>query len=108
MSTGWVYLIVAGLFEIGFTTAMNFTGRGKWLAETAFLVCVVLSFTFLEMATKTIPIGIAYAVWTGIGATGTVLISTVVFKQPITMMQIGFIVLLIGAVVGLKLTGAKA
>lgn len=108
MSAGWIYLFIAGLFEIGFTTAMAYTGKDKWLAEIAFLVCIVLSFTFLQMATKTIPIGIAYAVWTGIGATGTVLISTLVFKQPITTMQIGFIVLLIGAVVGLKLTGAKA
>ncbi len=105
MSIGWIYLLIAGVFEVGFTTAMNFTGKGRWLAEAAFLICIVLSFTFLQMATKTIPIGIAYAVWTGIGATGTLIISTLVFKQPITGMQIGFVVLLIAAVAGLKLTG---
>lgn len=104
MSIGWVYLIIAGAFEVGFTTAMNFTGKGKWLAEAAFVACIVLSFTFLQMATKTIPIGIAYAVWTGIGAAGTLAMSTLVFKQAITPAQIGFVVLLIGAVAGLKLT----
>jgi len=107
MSIGWIYLLIAGVFEVGFTTAMNFTGKGKWLAEAAFLVCIILSFTFLQMATKTIPIGIAYAVWTGIGAAGTLAISTLVFKQPITGLQIVFVLLLIGAVAGLKLTAAK-
>jgi multidrug transporter EmrE-like cation transporter len=107
MSLGWIYLVVAGLFEVGFTTAMNFTGKGKWLGEIAFLFCIALSFTFLQMATKTIPIGIAYAAWTGIGAAGTLAVSTLVFKQPITPLQMGFVVLLIVAVAGLKLSGAK-
>lgn len=107
MSLGWIYLVVAGLFEVGFTTAMNFTGKGKWLGEIAFMACIALSFTFLQMATKTIPIGIAYAAWTGIGAAGTLAVSTLVFKQPITPVQIGFVLLLIVAVAGLKLSGAK-
>lgn len=107
MSLGWIYLLIAGVFEVGFTTAMNFTGKGKWQAEAAFVVCIVLSFTFLQMATKTIPIGIAYAVWTGIGAAGTLAISTLVFKQPITGLQIVFVLILVGAVAGLKLTAAK-
>jgi multidrug transporter EmrE-like cation transporter len=109
MSIGWVYLLIAAVFEVGFTTALTFTGKGKgkWLAELAFLVCIVLSFSFLQQATKTIPIGIAYAVWTGIGAAGTLAVSTLVFKQPITGLQILFVLLLIGAVAGLKLTAAK-
>jgi quaternary ammonium compound-resistance protein SugE len=107
MSIGWAYLLVAGLFEVGFTTAMSYQGRAKWIAEIAFIICIVLSFTFLQMATKTIPVGIAYAVWTGIGAAGTLLISTLVFKQPITGWQIAFVILLIAAVAGLKLTAAK-
>jgi quaternary ammonium compound-resistance protein SugE len=103
-----MYLVIAGVFEVGFTTAMNFTGKGKWMGEAAFVVCIILSFTFLQMAVKTIPIGIAYAVWTGIGATGTLAVSTLVFKQPITGMQIVFVLILVGAVAGLKLTSAKA
>lgn len=106
MQIGWAYLMVAGIFEVGFTTAMGFTGKGRWLAEAAFLVCIVLSFTFLQMATKTIPIAIAYAVWTGIGAVGTLLISTLLLKQSLSGAQIGFVLLLIVSVTGLKLTGA--
>lgn len=107
MSVGWVYLLIAGLFEVGFTTAMTLSGKGKWLAQAAFVVCIILSFTFLQLAIRTIPIGIAYAVWTGIGAAGTLAISTLLFKQPITGLQVFFVLLLIAAVAGLKLTGAK-
>lgn len=108
MSLGWGYLLIAGLFEVGFTTAMHFTGKGKWLAEAAFLACIVLSFAFLQMAAKTIPIAIAYAVWTGIGAAGTLAVSTLWLKQPLSAAQIGFVILLIAAVAGLKLTSGRA
>lgn len=107
VTQAWGILVLAGLFEVGFTTAMNWTGKGKWWAEAMFLACVITSFALLEAATKTIPIGIAYAVWTGIGAVGTLLVSTLIFRTSLTIWQIGFVLLLIAAVIGLKLTGAK-
>jgi quaternary ammonium compound-resistance protein SugE len=107
MSLGWVYLVVAGLFEVGFTTSMTFAQRGEKWGWPLFFVCISLSFWFLNLATKTVPIGIAYAVWTGIGAAGTLFVSAALLKAPITPAQTGFVLLLIAAVAGLKLTAAK-
>lgn len=103
----WIVLLLAGLFEVGFTTFMTLQAKGHKWAFAGFLVCVMTSFTLLEQATRTIPIGIGYAVWTGIGAVGTLLVSTLVFRAAITPAQIGFVGLLIFAMIGLKLTGAK-
>lgn len=100
----WLILIVAGLFEVGFTTCLklsqNFTNL-KWSA--AFFACIVLSFTLLNKATQTIPLGTGYAVWTGIGAVGTVIIGIIFFREPSDFWRIFFIFLLIGSVIGLKL-----
>lgn len=109
ISTGWLYLLAAGAFEVGFTTAMRLSKNGNWIAQTAFIVCVILSFSFLSEAIKTIPLGIAYAVWTGIGAAGTLILSVFFFKEPINAIQIGFVMLLIISIVGLKFfSGANA
>lgn len=100
----WLILIVAGLFEVGFTTCLklsqNFTNI-KWSA--GFYICIILSFTLLNKATQTIPLGTGYAVWTGIGAVGTVIIGIVFFREPSDFWRIFFIFLLIGSVIGLKL-----
>lgn len=100
----WIYLFIAGLFEIGFTTSLkmsdNFTNRW-WSA--IFFVCISLSFHFLNKAIQSIPIGTGYAVWTGIGAIGTVLIGIVFFKEPSDFWRLFFIFLLIGSILGLKL-----
>ena len=70
----WIYLVLAGLFEIGFTTSMRYLGWPlKLVPFAAFLVCSIASFWLLISAMKAIPLGTAYAVWTGIGAAGTVL-----------------------------------
>lgn len=104
MSIGWAYLLIAGLFEVGFTTAMTFAQRGAVWGWPLFAVCISLSFHFLNAATKTVPIGIAYAVWTGIGAAGTLFVSAALMKAPISAAQTGFVLLLIASVIGLKLT----
>jgi quaternary ammonium compound-resistance protein SugE len=100
----WVYLIVAGLFEVAFTTSLklsdNFSHKG-WSA--VFFVAISLSFYFLNRAIQTIPIGTAYAVWTGIGAVGTVLVGIWFFREPSDLWRIFFITLLIGSILGLKL-----
>lgn len=99
----WLYLIVAGLFEIGFTTAMQLMKTGKnWWPHLMFLVCIVASFAFLERAVQHIPVGTAYAVWTGIGAAGTAILGITVFGEPATLLRMLFLGLLIVSVIGLK------
>lgn len=101
----WLILIIAGLFEVGFTTCLGKareTGSNTVLWITGFFVCLVISMFLLYKATQTLPIGTAYAVWTGIGAVGTVLIGIFFFKEPADFWRLFFITLLIGSIVGLK------
>lgn len=100
----WIYLIIAGCFEVAFTTSLklsqNFSHRG-W--SVMFFVAISLSFYFLNKAINTIPMGTAYAVWTGIGAVGTVIIGMIMFDEPSDFWRMFFIFLLIGSILGLKL-----
>ncbi len=101
---GWLFLLLAGLFEIGFTTSMRYLGWPPRLAPLAvFLVFSTASFTCLLIAMRTIPVGTAYAVWTGIGAAGTVLIGMAWYDEPATTIRLALIVILIGSIAGLKL-----
>lgn len=108
MTLGWVYLLIAGAFEVAFTTAMRFTGQGKLWAEIVFIACIIASFACLTLATRSVPIGVAYAVWTGIGAAGTLALSLLVFREPINLRQMAFLALLIISVIGIKLSATKA
>ncbi|MGA9443636.1 MAG: multidrug efflux SMR transporter [Methyloceanibacter sp.] len=100
----WTNLIIAGLFEIGFASTLKLTEGFTRLWPTAiFTVCIILSFLFLNKAVKDIPIGTAYAVWTGIGAVGTVIVGILVYKEPATALRLFFIATLIGSIIGLKL-----
>ncbi|WP_435900006.1 DMT family transporter [Meiothermus cerbereus] len=100
----WVYLLVAGIFEVGFATSLKLSENfSNWLYTVSFFVCAAISFGLLVVATKHIPLGTAYAVWTGIGAFGTALVGILFFGDPITVGRIVFLVLLIGSVIGLKL-----
>ena len=104
----WIYLIIAGLFEVGFTTSLklsdNFSNR-MW--SVMFFICISLSFYFLNKAIQTIPIGTAYAVWTGIGAVGTVIVGIILFREPAEFWRMFFIFLLIGSIVGLKFVAGE-
>ncbi len=103
----WVYLILAGLFEIGFTTSMRYLGWPLQLLPLLwFLVFSVLSFVLLIWAMKAIPLGTAYAVWTGIGAAGTTIVGIVYYDEPATTMRVLLLMLLIGSIVGLKVVSA--
>lgn len=103
----WIYLLFAASFEIGFTTFMKL-GQGNWRSpwQIGFVICAVLSFVFLEQAVRSIPIGVAYAVWTGIGATGTLMISAYFFGDKINLIQTLLVANLIFSVVGLKLSAS--
>lgn len=102
----WLLLIIAGCFEVGFATCL---GKAKETSGTAsmmwmigFFVCLSASMALLYKATQTLPIGTAYAVWTGIGAFGTVLIGIFVFKEPIHFWRLFFLFTLISSIIGLK------
>jgi quaternary ammonium compound-resistance protein SugE len=102
----WIILIIAGLFEVGFASCLGkvkeTSGNEMYFWFAGFLVCLTVSMLLLIKATETLPIGTAYAVWTGIGAVGTALMGILVFKDPVSFWRIFFICTLIGSVIGLK------
>ncbi len=102
----WVILIIAGLFEVAFASclgkAKTTTGVESYWWYAGFLVALTISMLLLIKATQTLPIGTAYAVWTGIGAVGTALMGMLFFKDPATFWRIFFVITLIGSIVGLK------
>lgn len=101
----WLLLIVGGLFEVGFTTSLRFVDGFRNLPWTAaFLVSVTLSMGLLERAARTIPMGTAYAVWGGIGAVGTVVVGMAFFNEPSTIVRLLLILVIVGAIAGLRLT----
>ncbi len=100
----WILLVIAGLFEVGFTTSLKLSeGFSNWKWATAFVVCVIVSFVFLTKATAKIPLGTAYAIWSGIGAVGTVLVGILYFKEEAGFWRIFFMAALVASIVGLKL-----
>ena len=101
----WFYLIVGGLFEVGFTTALRFVDGFRNVPWTlAFLASVAVSMALLELAARTIPMGTAYAVWGGIGALGTVVVGIIWFDEPATLIRALLILTIVAAIAGLRLT----
>ena len=102
----WIILIIAGLFEVGFASCLGkmkeTSGNTAILWGTGFVVCLTISMLLLIKATQTLPIGTAYAVWTGIGAVGTAIVGIIFFKDPATFWRIFFLSTLIGSIIGLK------
>ncbi|MDX5338554.1 MAG: multidrug efflux SMR transporter [Cyclobacteriaceae bacterium] len=106
----WLILILAGLFETAFAFCLGkakiTTGLIQWGWYGGFAVTLIISMALLIKATQTLPIGSAYAVWTGIGAVGTVLVGIFVFKEPAHLWRIFFLITLIGSIAGLKWVSA--
>lgn len=103
----WIYLLIAGIFEIGFATSLKMMDGHKNIPwSIMFYISIIASFLFLNMALKHIPIGTAYAVWTGIGGAGVAIIGIVFFKDPATLPRIAFLALLLFSIIGLKLTSS--
>ncbi|WP_294283896.1 multidrug efflux SMR transporter [uncultured Chryseobacterium sp.] len=102
----WIILVIAGLFEVAFASCLGkvkeTNGTAMYLWFAGFLISLTVSMLLLIKATQTLPIGTAYAVWTGIGAVGTALMGIFFFKDPVTFWRIFFIITLIGSVIGLK------
>lgn len=102
----WIILIIAGLFEVAFATclgkAKEAVGTDVYLWYTGFFVSLTISMLLLIKATETLPIGTAYAIWTGIGAVGTVLMGIFVFKEPAAFWRLFFLTTLVTSIIGLK------
>ncbi|MDD3159308.1 MAG: multidrug efflux SMR transporter [Anaeromusa sp.] len=102
----WIYLVIAGLFEIGWPLGLKMaqTMEGKQFTGLAIAVIAMgLSGFFLFTAQKDIPMGTAYAVWTGIGAAGTFILGIILYNDPIGILRIASVLLIIAGVIGLKL-----
>ena len=100
----WVYLLLGGLFEVGFTTCLRFVDGFRNIPWTlGFLASLTMSMGLVWFASRTIPLGTAYAVWTGVGAAGTVLIGILWFGEPASALRLALIAVLVGSIVGLKL-----
>ena len=103
----WIILIVAGLCEVVFTfclgRAKSVMGTEWWIWTGGFAFFHVLSAVLLAKATQTLPIGTAYAIWTGIGAVGAVLVGIICFKEPTSYLRLLFLTTLILSIVGLKI-----
>lgn len=106
----WILLIIAGLFEVGFATclgkAKESTGNIALMWWVGFFMCLGISMFLLYKATLTLPIGTAYAVWTGVGAVGTVLVGILLFKEPVAFWRLFFLTTLIASIAGLKVVSS--
>jgi quaternary ammonium compound-resistance protein SugE len=102
----WAVLLIAGLFEIGWAIGLEYAdGFTELVPTVATIVAIFASMLLLARAVETLPIGTAYAVWTGIGAVGTATLGVLLFDELATLARAGFVALIVLGVVGLNLTG---
>lgn len=100
----WLFLFIAGLFEISWAVGLKFShGFTQIIPSILTIAGMVASFYFLALALKNLPLGTAYAIWTGIGTIGTVIFGIVLFKEPVTAIRILCILLIVSGITGLKL-----
>lgn len=101
----WIYLVVAGLFEVGWAIGLKYTdGLTRLWPTLGTLAAMAVSVVLLALAVKTLPIGTAYAIWTGIGAVGAVVLGMVLFGDSMAPPRVLCVVLILVGIVGLKLT----
>lgn len=101
----WVILFVAGLFEIGWAIGLKYTeGFTRFWPSVGTAISMLLSVVLLGLAMRSLPVGTAYAVWTGIGAVGTVLLGIALFNEPATAARLLCVCLIVGGIIGLKIT----
>lgn len=103
----WMYVLIAGIFEMGFAISLKYThGFSQLIPSIATLACMIGSLFFLSLALRHLPIGIAYAIWTGIGIIGTAVAGIFIFHESATPWQVLSLILIIAGIVGLRLTSA--
>lgn len=100
----WIILLIAGFFEISWAIGLKYShGFSQLVPSILTVICMIASFYFLALALKSLPLGTAYAVWTGIGTLGTVVLGIILFKEPAAAMRLFCIALIISGITGLKL-----
>jgi quaternary ammonium compound-resistance protein SugE len=100
----WVALLAAGLLEIGWALGLKYSDNfTNFWPSLATLVAIALSFALMSVALQSVPFGTAYAVWTGIGAAGSVMIGMLLFKEPTDILRILFLGLIVTGIIGIKL-----
>lgn len=100
----WIILFVAGLFEVAWAIGLKYTeGFSKLWPSVFTIICMIISMALLAYAVKQLPIGTAYAIWTGIGAIGTAVLGIILFDESKELIRIFFIFLIITGIVGLKI-----
>src|SRR5687767_14386412 len=100
----WFYLLIAGLFEVGWAIGLKYTeGFSRLWPSLATIAAMILSLGCLGLALKTLPVGTAYAIWTGVGAVGTAILGIFLFAEPANGMRLACIGLIVSGIVGLKL-----
>ncbi|MFN3859734.1 MAG: quaternary ammonium compound efflux SMR transporter SugE [Caulobacter sp.] len=105
----WIILFIAGLFEIGWAVGLKFTdGFTRFWPTVWTAVSLVASMALLGWSVKTLPLGTAYAVWTGIGAVGTVVVGILLFKEPATVARLVCVAMIVAGILGLKLFSGPA
>lgn len=103
----WILLLIAGLLEVGWAIGLKYTeGFTRLWPSVGTAAAMTLSVVLLGLAMRTLPVGTAYAVWTGIGAVGTVILGIVLFAEPATAARLGCVGLIVAGILGLKLTSA--
>ncbi len=101
----WIILVLAGLFEVAWAVGLKYTYGFTRLVPTVFtLAGMVISFGLLSIAMKTLPLGTAYAIWTGIGAVGAFIAGIFLFQEAVTPLRVASVLLIIGGLIGLKLS----
>ncbi len=101
----WIYILIASIFEISWAVGLKYSQGFTKLEPTILtVITMILSYVFLAMGTKTLPIGTAYAVWTGIGAVGTAIYGILFFNESKDILRIFFIFLIVVGIIGLRLT----
>jgi len=100
----WLYLLIAGFFEVAWAVGLKYSnGFTNLFVSILTIIGMIASFYFLALALKNIPLGTAYAVWTGIGTIGTVILGIILFKEPYSLLRLICIILIITGITGLKL-----
>lgn len=99
----WVNLFIAGILEIVWAIGLKYSnGLSNPIPSLITILGMILSFYFLSLATKVLPIGTSYAIWTGIGAVGTIILSILLFHENISVQKIIFLIMIISGIIGLK------
>ncbi len=101
----WLYLLFAGLLEIGWVIGLKYTeGFSKLVPSALTITAIIASMVFLSLAVRTLPLGTSYAIWTGIGTVGAMIAGIILFGESATAMRIGCALLIVSGIIGLKMT----